>query len=61
MSGRLWYPQLDVFDAVRRIGGLLEGFAAPPGTEKAVYGRFFSCQSAAAASNIDADGYATRI
>ena len=23
MSGRLWYPQLDVYDAVRRIGGLL--------------------------------------
>ena len=23
MIGRLWYPQLDVYDAVRRIGGLL--------------------------------------
>ena len=23
MSGRLWYPQLDVYDAIRRIGGLL--------------------------------------
>jgi len=23
MSGRLWYPQLDVYDAIRRIGSLL--------------------------------------
>lgn len=23
MTGRLWFPQLDVYDAVRRIGGLL--------------------------------------
>jgi len=23
MIGRLWYPQLDVYDAIRRIGGLL--------------------------------------
>ena len=41
MSGRLWYPQLDVFDAVRRIGGLLEGFAAPPGTERLYIADFF--------------------
>lgn len=28
MSGRLWYPQLDVYDAIRRIGGLLTFWSA---------------------------------
>ena len=23
MTGRLWYPQLDIYDAIRRMGGLL--------------------------------------
>ena len=34
MSGRLWYPQLDVYDCVRRIGALLLAFGAPPGVER---------------------------
>lgn len=41
MSSRLWYPQLDVYDAVRRIGALLEGFESPPGTERLYIADFF--------------------
>ena len=41
VSGRLWYPQLDVFDTVRRIGALLERFAVSPGTERLYIADFF--------------------
>jgi len=41
VSGRLWYPQLDVFDAVRRFGMLLERFESPPGTERLFIADFF--------------------
>ena len=34
MNGRLWYPQLDVYDCVRRLGALLIAFVAPPGVER---------------------------
>ena len=41
MTGRLWYPQLDVFDAIRRIGVLLQRFKTPPGTERLYIADFF--------------------
>lgn len=41
VNGRLWYPQLDVFDTVRRIGTLLERFAVSPGTERLYIADFF--------------------
>ena len=41
MSGRLWYPQLDVFDTVRRIGALLGKFELSPGTERLFIADFF--------------------
>lgn len=41
MSSRLWYPQLDVFDAIRRFGLLLRGFDAPPGLERLYIGDFY--------------------
>jgi hypothetical protein len=36
MTGRLWYPQLDVYDAIRRIAGLLAfwDIASPPSKER---------------------------
>ena len=34
MSGRLWYPQLDVYDCIRRLGALLLAFSEPPGVER---------------------------
>lgn len=40
---RLWYPQLDVYDAVRRIGGLLalwEG-VSPPSAERMYIADFY--------------------
>lgn len=43
MSRRLWYPQLDVYDAVRRIGGLLALWAgdAPPSPERLYIADFY--------------------
>jgi len=43
MSGRLWYPQLDVYDAIRRIGGLLTFWssAAPPSPERLFIADFY--------------------
>jgi len=41
MTGRLWYPQLDVFDSVRRISVLLQYFKVPPGTERLYIADFF--------------------
>lgn len=34
MSVRIWYPQLDVYDCIRRIGGLLATFPTSPSIER---------------------------
>jgi hypothetical protein len=43
MSGRLWYPQLDVYDAIRRIGGLLMFWSsdAAPSPERLFIADFY--------------------
>lgn len=41
MSGRLWYPQLDVYDCVRRLGALLDAYSAPPGLERLYIADFY--------------------
>lgn len=41
MSTRLWYPQLDIFDTIRRIGILLQCFKSPPGLERLYIADFF--------------------
>jgi hypothetical protein len=43
VSGRLWYPQLDVYDAIRRIGGLLTFWApeAAPSPERLFIADFY--------------------
>lgn len=41
MSSRLWYPQLDVCDAIRRFGLLLRSFTATPGLERLYIADFF--------------------
>jgi hypothetical protein len=43
MSGRLWYPQLDVYDSIRRIGGLLVFWplASPPSVERLCIADFY--------------------
>ncbi|BBK40234.1 hypothetical protein STVA_02540 [Allostella vacuolata] len=43
MSTRLWYPQLDVYDAIRRIGGLLSFWNADaaPSPEKLFIADFY--------------------
>ena len=41
MSSRLWYPQLDVYDCVRRLGALLEAYSAPPGLERLYIADFY--------------------
>ena len=41
MSGRLWYPQLDVYDCVRRLGALLAAFSEPPGLERLYIADFY--------------------
>ena len=33
MNGRLWYPQLDVYDGIRRLGALLMAFQNQTGIE----------------------------
>lgn len=42
MTGRLWYPQLDVYDTVRRIGALLVHFSSAPGPERLYIADFFA-------------------
>jgi hypothetical protein len=37
MSFRLWYPQLDVYDAIRRMAGLLARWANPAPTFERLY------------------------
>jgi hypothetical protein len=43
MKGRLWYPQLDVYDAIRRIAGLLACWdtSAPPSPERLYISDFY--------------------
>src|ERR1700758_4842771 len=43
MIGRLWYPQLDVYDAIRRIAGLLAFWnsGAPPSKERLYIADFY--------------------
>lgn len=41
MIGRLWYPQLDVMDAVRRMSILLQLFESPPGIERLYISDFY--------------------
>jgi hypothetical protein len=43
MIGRLWYPQLDAYDAVRRIAGLLALWApkSPPSPERLFIADFY--------------------
>ena len=41
MSGRLWYPQLDVYDCVRRLGALLSAYSLPPGLERLYIADFY--------------------
>jgi hypothetical protein len=41
MIGRLWYPQLDVMDAVRRMSILLQIFESPPGIERLYISDFY--------------------
>lgn len=41
MSGRQWYPQLDVYDSVRRIGVLLDRYEDAPGIERLYIVDFF--------------------
>ena len=41
MNGRLWYPQLDVFDCVRRLGALVCAYAEPAGIERLCIADFY--------------------
>lgn len=41
MSGRLWYPQLDVYDSIRRLGALLAAYSDPPGLERLYIADFY--------------------
>lgn len=34
MNVRIWYPQLDVYDCIRRVGGLLTKFPTSPSIER---------------------------
>lgn len=41
MNSRLWYPQLDVYDAIRRICLILQCFEDSPGIERLYISDFF--------------------
>mgnify|MGYP003388463268 CR=1 FL=1 len=41
MNSRLWYPQLDVYDAIRRICLILQYFKESPGIERLYISDFF--------------------
>ena len=41
MIGRLWYPQFDVFDTIRRLVILLHDFESPPGPERLYIADFY--------------------
>ena len=41
MNGRIWYPQLDVYSCIRRLGGLLLSFEIAPSIERLYIADFF--------------------
>ena len=41
MTLRLWYPQLDVYDTIRRMSILLNYFENPPGIERLYMADFY--------------------
>ena len=41
MNGRLWYPQLDVYDCIRRFGALLIAYRDPTGIERLYIADFY--------------------
>ena len=41
MNGRLWYPQLDVYDGIRRLGALLTAYHSPTGVERLYIADFY--------------------
>ena len=41
MNGRIWYPQLDVYCCIRRLGGLLLSFEVPPSIERMYIADFY--------------------
>ena len=41
MNGRVWYPQLDVYSCIRRLGGLLFSFERAPSVERLHIADFF--------------------
>ena len=41
MTGRLWYPQLDVYDCVRRLSALISAYPTAPGVERLCIADFY--------------------
>ncbi|MCY3884202.1 MAG: hypothetical protein OXG24_04720 [Gammaproteobacteria bacterium] len=41
MNDRLWFPQLDVYDCIRRIGALIFAYSEPPGIERLYIADFY--------------------
>ena len=41
MNDRLWFPQLDVYDCVRRLGALISTYAEAPGIERLCIADFY--------------------
>ena len=41
MNGRLWYPQLDVYDSIRRFGALLTAYHDPTGVQRLYIADFY--------------------
>ena len=41
MNDQLWYPQLDVYDCIRRLGALLSAFEESPGIERLCIADFY--------------------
>ena len=41
MNDRLWYPQLDLYDCIRRVGILVSSYGEPPGIERLCIADFY--------------------
>ncbi|MCY4142125.1 MAG: hypothetical protein OXG08_00355 [Gammaproteobacteria bacterium] len=41
MNDRLWYPQLDVYDCIRRFSALIFAYPEPPGIERLYIADFY--------------------
>ena len=41
LNSRLWYPQLDVYDCVRRLAALVSAFPTAPGVERLCIADFY--------------------